>query len=198
MLFVPSMLYLILRERSEIKDYLLLKAGNYSPKTFIWGCIWFNLLFIFIAERARDQYGLRYAIVCIPFIPLFISMIPQFFKQNGLLKIASTVSMLTMLSLYGSFQYYKGQKMLTSLHAEILPNENIKLLASSQECDVFLAGYWETYPYQYFLQGEKEFIVGKGQDRTPTKTKRLNRAKYKRCKLNEKFKISYLPTNKTK
>lgn len=175
-------LILVIKKQSRIIcSYISLKEGIYPAHSMIFGTLFFNLLFIFFIDTARDQYSLKYGLFLIPILVLFIVTLPRFLDFKGpFLKILSIILLITM----GRFSYTQGQEEMGHIHSRNNVSDNIAYLANS-ECDIYLSSYEQAFKFQYLLQGKKEFIVKDGLDYTPHRTAFLLKTEKKKCILFE-------------
>ncbi len=190
-LLIFSICLVMKKNFKEVGNYLSLRPNQYSLTSLLWGGVYFNLIYIFLSERARDQGAYRYAILILPIMAIYISSLYNRLKK----KYSSPVSFLISISLIlllGGVNFLQGSTQLQKMKISEHLGEKISILKESK-CELFLSNYWNTYVFDYFLQGQKKFAVIRGQDRTPKKTKKLLSLKLRTCEVSDDFMIIERP-----
>lgn len=178
--FLLGLLYLK-RKVFKIKEFLTFNPGTYSLLTFSFAVLFFNLLFIHIAQRAYLEYAYRYGILCIPFFFAFVFY--------GILQIKNKlkwalIGICSLLCLYTNWQQGEatvGPIMRVDNHRE----RTKKLLESGYK--ICYADYWKAYKYEYFTQGKVQFIPYQSQDRRPDLSKIRSQMPGPHCLVTDHF-----------
>ncbi|MCF8057780.1 MAG: hypothetical protein K9K67_00680 [Bacteriovoracaceae bacterium] len=189
-LLIVTVIYSLYRNKKIFLSYIFFKSENQSIRSLLWAIPLFNIVYILICERSRDQYAYRYAILTLPIVSIFVVTSFRFFEKK--LKVLGIPLSVAMVSIMAIGNYQQGQETISWILAHPKPHEKLEKLLKS-DCDIYFSNYWNTYIFEYFTQNKKQFGVIRGQDRTPDRTKKLKESPSKKCNLDEQtFEISSL------
>jgi hypothetical protein len=185
---VTIIILFIKKNWSSFIRYTTFKPGRYSTKSIIWGIVFFNIIYIALSERSRDQFAYRYAILCLPVLAIFIAHSFGWVKRNVTNKYLKIFPFVILIS-FSIVTYLQGRQQIKVVKNSEHHVEKMDRLLNA-DCDIYFSNYWKTYLYEWLLQGQKKFAVIKGHDRTPAKTRRLLASNKRKCLIHDNWTIT--------